>query len=175
MSVFTVILGGNGCKQLLRKRAGYFLVNKPAAHDAEWLWACGRCELNHVDDIYKTQALNSGKTGWVIDNNSHMLYAKPERRLLQWIIAIAQPLFRGWGPPLRGGIVIWLARALRALGPRQHVIGLNVVMLTSGSWYLPLPSSPCSTWSAQLPVLLQERLNVLWYIKSQKWGEIIIN
>ena len=28
MSVFTVILGGNGCKQLLRKRAGYFLVNR---------------------------------------------------------------------------------------------------------------------------------------------------
>ena len=74
---------------------------------------CGRCELSHVDDIYKMQALNSGKIGWVIDNYSHMLYAKPERRLLQWIIAIAQPLFRGWGPPLRGGIVIWLARALR--------------------------------------------------------------
>ena len=86
---------------------------------------CGRCELNHVDDIYKTQALNSGKSGWVIDNYSHMLYAKPEKRLLQWIIAIAQPLFRGWGPPLRGGIVIWLARALRALGARQHVIGLG--------------------------------------------------
>ena len=86
---------------------------------------CGRCELNHVDDIYKTQALNSGKIGWVIDNYSHMLYAKPEIRLLQWIIAIAQPIFRGWGPPLRGGIVICLARALRALGARQHVIGLT--------------------------------------------------
>ena len=86
---------------------------------------CGRCELNHVDDIYKTQALNSVKIGWVIDNYSYMLYAKPERRLLQWIIAIAQPLLRGWGPPLRGGIVIWLARALRALEARQHVIGLH--------------------------------------------------
>ena len=27
---------------------------------------------------------------------------------------------RPGGPPLRGGIVIWLARALRALGARQH-------------------------------------------------------
>ena len=70
---------------------------------------CGRCKLDDVDDIYKTQALNSGKIGWVIDSYSHMLYTKPERRLLQWIIAIAQPLFRGWGPPLRGGIVIWLS------------------------------------------------------------------
>ena len=88
---------------------------------------CGRCELNHVANIYNTQALNSSKSGWVIDNYSHKLYAKPERCLLQWIIAIAQPLFRGWGPPLGGGIVIWLARALRALGARQHVIGLTPV------------------------------------------------
>ena len=40
------------------------------------------------------------------------------------ISTIDQPLFRGWGPPVRGGIVIWLARALRALGTRQHVIRL---------------------------------------------------
>ena len=33
------------------------------------------------------------------------------------------------GPPLRGGIVIWLARALRALGARQHVIGLGAAVL----------------------------------------------
>ena len=62
-----------------------------------------------------------------------MLYAKPERLLLQWIIAIAQPLFRGWGPPLRGGIGIWLARVLRALGARQHIIGLNISMMTSSN------------------------------------------
>ena len=40
------------------------------------------------------------------------------------ISTIDQPFFRGWGPPVRGGIVIWLARALRALGARQRVIGL---------------------------------------------------
>ena len=28
------------------------------------------------------------------------------------ISTIDQPLFRGWGPPLRGGIVIWVTRAL---------------------------------------------------------------
>ena len=40
------------------------------------------------------------------------------------ISPIDQPLFRGWGPPVRGGIVIWLDRALWALGSEQHVIGL---------------------------------------------------
>ena len=52
---------------------------------------CGRCELDDVDDIYKTQALNSCKIGWVIDNYSHMLYANPERRLLQWIGRSTRP------------------------------------------------------------------------------------
>ena len=37
------------------------------------------------------------------------------------ISTINQPLFRGWGLPVRGWIVIWLARA----GARQHVIGLE--------------------------------------------------
>ena len=32
------------------------------------------------------------------------------------ISTIDQALFRGWGPPVRGGIVIWIARALRVLG-----------------------------------------------------------
>ena len=49
------------------------------------------------------------------------LFAKLQVCPLFEISTIDLPLFRGWGPPVRGGIVIWLTRALRA---RQHVIGL---------------------------------------------------
>ena len=35
------------------------------------------------------------------------------------ISTIDQPHFHGWGSPVRGGIVIWLARALRCFGPAE--------------------------------------------------------
>ena len=163
------VSGDLGCKQLLHKRAGYFLVNKPAAHDAEWLWPVRTEPCRRY--IYIKQALNSGKIGWVIDNYQHMLYAKPERLLLQWIIAIAQPLFRGWGPPLRGGIVIWLARALRALGARQHIIGRNISMMTSSNGNIfrvsPVNSPHKGQWRS-FDVFFDLRLNKR--LSKQSWG-----
>ena len=63
---------------------------------------------------------------WGIVQNVLSLCAKLRVCPLFEISTIDQPLFRGWGPPVRGGIVIWLARALRALGARQHVIGLSL-------------------------------------------------
>ena len=74
-----------------------------------------------------------------LEQNVFSLCAKLRVFPLFEISTINQPLFRGWGPPVRGGIVIWLARALRALGARQHVIGLAF------GWYCPYISFPSYT------------------------------
>ena len=57
-----------------------------------------------------------------MEQNVFSLRAKLRVCQLFEISTIDQPLFRGWGPPIRGRIVIWLARAL---GTGQHVIGLE--------------------------------------------------
>ena len=91
------------------------------------------CHCNNISDYIKTHSLILTKLWQDIEQNVFLLCAKLWVCPLFDISTIHQPLFRGWGPPLRGGIVIWLARALRVLGARQHVIGLELTQ----NWYEP--------------------------------------
>ena len=85
------------------------------------------CYSSNLADYIKTQGLISTKLWLGIEQNVFSLCAKLWVCPLFEISSIDQPLFRGWGPPVRGGIVIWLARALRALGTRQHGIRLGAL------------------------------------------------
>ena len=87
------------------------------------IWS--HCYSNNLGDYTKSHSLISTKLWEDMEQNVFWLCAKLRVCPLFEISTIDQPLFRGWGLPVRGGIVIWLAWALWALGARQHVIGLH--------------------------------------------------
>ena len=83
---------------------------------------------NNLNDYIKPHDLISAKMEYDIEQSVFSLCAKVRVCPLCDSSTICQPLFRGWGPSLRGGIVIWLARALWALEARQHFIGLTLTL-----------------------------------------------
>ena len=68
------------------------------------------CYSNNLGNYIKTHGLISTKLPSDVEQKVFSLCAKLRLCPLCDISTINQPLFRGWGPPLRGGIVIWLAR-----------------------------------------------------------------
>ena len=83
------------------------------------------CYSSNLADYIKMHGLILTKSCQDLEQNVFSLYAKLWMCLLCDISIIDQPLFGGWGQPLTGGIIIWLARALWTLGARKHVIGLH--------------------------------------------------
>ena len=94
------------------------------------------------------------------------------------ISTIDQPLFRGWGPPVRGGIIVWLARALEA---SQYVIGLmndhpvdqaKIAQMSKLNWIFPgaplkINGGP-EIWDGpiELPFLRRTKFELVLYFST---------
>ena len=100
------------------------------------------CYSNNLCNYIKTHGLISTQLRSDVEQKVFSLCTKLRLCPLCDISTIDQLLFRGWGPPLRGGIVIWLARPFGPSNLDSMLSGQPQHKQSTHAWVELVPGSP---------------------------------